>query len=153
MADRSLRSDHRQSETGAESIALVTFIRLYQPQQQVTIVTADGSILTANETENPDLFWAIRGGGSNFGVVTEFVYQLHPQRRTIFAGTVIFTPAQAEKVVEVTKGWWENVGEDEGLIQAVTCGPDGTGFAACNRMIYRSLDEHRATLSCCCPFL
>lgn len=54
------------------------------------------------------------------------MYQLHPQRRTIFAGVAIFTPAHAEKLVEITKVWWDNVKEDEGIIQAVTCGPDGT---------------------------
>ncbi|KAF5314713.1 hypothetical protein D9611_007026 [Ephemerocybe angulata] len=93
--------------------------------KQATIVTANGSILTASDTENHDLFWAIRGGGSNFGVATELVYQLHPQRKTIFAGSAVYTPEKVEKLIELTKKWWDNVGEDEGMIQAVTATPDG----------------------------
>ena len=92
----------------------------------MTVVTADGSIRTANNTENTDLFWALRGGGSNFGIVTEFVYQLHTQRRTIFAGVAVFIPPQVKPLIEATKQWWANVGVDEAMIQGVTCGPDGT---------------------------
>jgi FAD/FMN-containing dehydrogenase len=48
--------------------------------------------------ENTDLFWGVRGGGCNFGVVTEFVYKLHPQRRTVYAGAIIFAPDALEKL-------------------------------------------------------
>ncbi|TEB23723.1 hypothetical protein FA13DRAFT_1797769 [Coprinellus micaceus] len=93
--------------------------------KQVSIVTADGSILTANDTENADLFWAIRGGGSNFGVVTEFVFDLHPQRRTIFAGMTFFTPDKLASITEVTKTWYANTKENEGVSLATLITPQG----------------------------
>jgi FAD/FMN-containing dehydrogenase len=64
----------------------------------VEIVTADGSLLTANTRENPDLFWAIRGGGGNFGVVTAFEFQLHPIAQ-VLAGTVIHPMTRAREVL------------------------------------------------------
>ncbi|KAJ3529588.1 hypothetical protein NMY22_g8935 [Coprinellus aureogranulatus] len=92
---------------------------------QATIVTADGSTRTVSDSENQDLFWAIRGGGGDFGVVTEFVYRLHPQRATVFGGLAIFTPDKLEKLVEVTKRWYPTVKENEGLFLITTIGPTG----------------------------
>ncbi|RDB18318.1 6-hydroxy-D-nicotine oxidase [Hypsizygus marmoreus] len=92
---------------------------------QATVVTADGSVLTASDYENPDLFFGIRGGGSNFGVVTEFVFKLHPQRSTVYAGFLIFPPPALERVVAVTAEWWSKAGEKEALLMMTTIGPDG----------------------------
>jgi len=52
----------------------------------VDVVTADGQLRRASEDENPDLFWAIRGGGGNFGVATAFEYRLHPLKREVIGG-------------------------------------------------------------------
>jgi FAD/FMN-containing dehydrogenase len=65
-----------------------------------TIVTADGRVRTINADNEPDLFWAIRGGGGNFGVVTEFEYQLHPFDRNVLSGSIVWPVAQARDVLE-----------------------------------------------------
>lgn len=57
------------------------------------VVTATGAIIEASEATNPDLFWALRGGGGNFGVVTEFEFQLHEFDQEILAGSLIYDPA------------------------------------------------------------
>jgi len=92
---------------------------------QATIVTADGKALTVSESENADLFWGIRGGGSNFGVCTEFVLRLHPQRRTIFAGILIFPPDVIDDLMKVLSQWWETTKDHEGMLQIFGRGPDG----------------------------
>lgn len=66
------------------------------------VVTADGRLVHASAEENPDLFWALRGGGGNFGVVTSLEYTLHPVGPTVLGG-LLFFPAEAAK--EVVTGW------------------------------------------------
>jgi FAD/FMN-containing dehydrogenase len=65
-----------------------------------TIVTADGRVRRISADNESDLFWAIRGGGGNFGVVTEFEYQLHPFDRNVLSGNIVWPVAQARDVLE-----------------------------------------------------
>ncbi|OIJ42887.1 FAD-binding oxidoreductase [Massilia timonae] len=64
------------------------------------IVTADAQRLQVSATEHPDLFWAIRGGGGNFGVVTRFEFALHPVGPQITAGLIVYPFAQAQSVLQ-----------------------------------------------------
>lgn len=91
---------------------------------QVTVVTADGSVLIADKDHNIDLFWAVRGGGSNFGPVTEFVFQLHEQRKTVYSGALIYPEHLLEPLLKVTQEWWsKGISGKEGMIQILTRGP------------------------------
>ena len=65
----------------------------------VEVVTADGHSLTASETENPDLFWGIRGGGGNFGVVTSFEYRLYPVGPEVMFCFVLYPGDRAKEVL------------------------------------------------------
>lgn len=64
------------------------------------VVTADGSVLSASERENQDLFWAIRGGGGNFGIVTRFEFTAYPVGPDVLAGLIVYPMDQARKVLE-----------------------------------------------------
>jgi FAD/FMN-containing dehydrogenase len=67
--------------------------------RSANVVTADGDDLEVNERQNPDLFWAIRGGGGNFGVVSRFEFELHPVGPDVVAGLLVFPFGQAAGVL------------------------------------------------------
>ena len=68
----------------------------------VKMVLADGSFVTASETENPDLFWAIRGAGQSFGVAVEFTFRAYEQKDPVWAGQLAFLPDKLEALIEAT---------------------------------------------------
>jgi FAD/FMN-containing dehydrogenase len=88
----------------------------------VDLVTADGEQLVCSEIENPDLFWALRGGGGNFGVATSFEYQLHPVGPIILGGIMGWPIAQASEILafhrEQTRGAPDELGISTAFVTA-----------------------------------
>ena len=70
-----------------------------------TLVTADGSLVRASNAENPEFYWALRGGGGNFGVVTEFEVRLHPLTSVLLASSY----CQQDDIVGVLQDWRESM--------------------------------------------
>jgi FAD/FMN-containing dehydrogenase len=95
----------------------------------VEIVTADGQVRRASATENPDLFWAVRGGGGNFGVVTSFEFRLHPMR-TLYAGMLVFPGPQAPQVLRRYREVAENAPDELTVFAALMTSPDGQPITA-----------------------
>jgi FAD/FMN-containing dehydrogenase len=91
-------------------------------------VTADGRWLCASATEHAELFWGLRGGGGNFGVVTSFEYRLHPLE-TMLAGMVIYPMAQAKAFLKRYRELTSRAPDELGSLVALGTLPDGTQAA------------------------
>jgi hypothetical protein len=81
---------------------------------EADVVLADGSFVTANEHEHPDLFWALRGGGGNFGVVTSFVFRAHPVSN-VYAGPIFWLAKDAPAVMRVYRDFMAAAPEELGI--------------------------------------
>jgi FAD/FMN-containing dehydrogenase len=90
----------------------------------VDIVTADGTMHHASASENADLFWAIRGAGANFGVVTSFEYRLHPVH-TVLGGMVLHPFERAREVLQFYRQFSANLPDELTTAAGVLTGPDG----------------------------
>jgi FAD/FMN-containing dehydrogenase len=86
------------------------------------VVTADGRFLVASKRQNEDLFWALQGGGGNFGVVTSFEYQLHPVK-DIVAGLFFFPLDHARNVLEFYREYIQKAPEELGMFPAFQIAP------------------------------
>ena len=93
------------------------------------VVTADGRVVRASASENADLFWALRGGGGNFGVVTTFEFQLH-EVSTILGGMLIYPIARARDVLRVYRDVTRNAPDALTVFAAMMHAPDGTPVVA-----------------------
>jgi len=94
------------------------------------IITADGQIRRASADENADLFWGIRGGGGNFGVVTEFEFELHPFKRNLLSGMLLWPLAQARDVLEFYAEWYQTLSDELYVGPAMFALPEIGGVVA-----------------------
>ena len=93
------------------------------------IVTADGRFLTASATENSDLFWGLRGGGGNFGIVTSFAYRLHPVG-PVLAGMVLHPMAKAKEVLRFYREYARSCPDELTAFAALMTSPEGAPVVA-----------------------
>jgi FAD/FMN-containing dehydrogenase len=93
----------------------------------VELVLADGRIVTASETENPDLFWAVRGGGGNFGVATSFEYRLHPVGPMITGGLIAYPFDAAWDVLRYFRDVTAKLPDEFTVFAGFVHAPDGSG--------------------------
>lgn len=89
------------------------------------IITADGQIRTVSDEQNQDLFWAIRGGGGNFGVVTRFEFQLHPFDRNVLSGSIVWPIDQIRDVLEFYAEWSAGLSDELYVGPTITTTPEG----------------------------
>ncbi len=89
---------------------------------EVELVTAAGKIITVNAEQHPDLFWAVRGGGGNFGVVTRFSYRLH-ELGPVFAGSVIYDGADASALFRKFREFGAGALDEVGQVLVLTTAP------------------------------
>ena len=107
----------------------------------VDVVTADGKLVHASAEEHPDLYWGVRGGGGNFGIVTSFEFRLHPMQRTVVGGDVVFPLKELPNVLAFYADYavsapddlyldfvvTSDIGKEDGMVIVHACysGPEG----------------------------
>jgi FAD binding domain/Berberine and berberine like len=104
---------------------------------EADVVLADGTFVTAGKTQNPDLFWALRGGGGNFGVVTSFLFQAHPAKM-VYAGPIFWDANHGKAVMKAYREFIATAPEELGIFVGLKTVPsmdpfpkEGWGKRAC----------------------
>jgi FAD/FMN-containing dehydrogenase len=87
------------------------------------VVTADGRLVHASESENSDLLWGLRGGGGNFGIVTQFELDLHPLGPTVYAGPVFYPADAARDLLRAFRAWAPDAPDDIAAVINLTTAP------------------------------
>ena len=124
------------STTGIAGLTLGGGIGWLQPKYGLAadnllsaqVVTADGRVLTASETENADLYWGLRGGGGNLGIVSSFEYRLHPVGPMIVGGLIVHPFDAAGDVLRGFRDAAADLSDDVMAVAALAHAPDGSGL-------------------------
>ncbi len=111
------------------------------------MVLADGRQVTASATENPDLFWAIRDGGGNFGIVTNFVFRLHLVGPTVLGGMVLYPVDQAKAVLQFYRDISANCPDPLTVYAGMISTPDGLPVVALIAGWFGALEEGQQALA------
>jgi FAD/FMN-containing dehydrogenase len=96
----------------------------------VELVTAEGTVLNVSAQEHPDLFWALRGGGGNFGIAASLEYQLHPVGPMIYGGPIFHTFGDAEKVLRFYREFTRDIPDELTVFGGLMHSPDGAAKLA-----------------------
>ena len=110
------------------------------------IVTADGRLLSASATENADLYWAIRGGGGNFGIVTSFDFRLFPVGPLLLAGSVLHAYSNAREAMQFYHAFARMAPDELSLDAALVTGPSGDRFFSISACYVGPIDEGERVL-------
>jgi FAD/FMN-containing dehydrogenase len=108
------------------------------------VVTASGDVLTASGSEHPDLLWALRGGGGNFGVVSSFEFRLHPVGPIVTGGLAIHPFDDAAAVLRCFRELAASAPDELGVIGALIHSPDGAGTKLAAVVVCHAGGEDRA---------
>jgi FAD/FMN-containing dehydrogenase len=108
------------------------------------VVTADGRVLTASETENADLFWALRGGGGNFGVVTDFEYRVHEVGPSVTGGFCAYSLDDAEEMLRFYRDFVLSMPDELFVLGALVHSPDGSGIKLAAMVAAHCGEEEKA---------
>jgi FAD/FMN-containing dehydrogenase len=87
------------------------------------VITADGRLVHVSESENPDLLWGLRGGGGNFGIVTQFEFDLHPLGPMVYAGPIFYPADAARDLLRVFREWASDAPDEITALVNLTTAP------------------------------
>ncbi|CAO2657709.1 Nn.00g038350.m01.CDS01 [Neocucurbitaria sp. VM-36] len=107
----------------------------------VEIVLASGEQVIASEASNPDLFWAVRGAGQNFGVVTAFTFQGYEQQNLVFAGPLVFLPDHIPQIVDFANKFHTTNDGNQALLWGFSAPPPANAPVVLTQLFHNGTEE------------